>query len=195
MTAWTPKAGEWAMVRVKHPILLGGGKYFSIASDRPSSELHISALHPLPPSLSAEDAAVLGAAADFIAGKRGSHHILEAAVRARAAKPQPAPPAPDIAALKEAVVEGFIKLLTPHGDLALGTSLYGPGYPAVKALNALNAALNPTPPDPVEELREILVKIRARCDRDHSGCNPQVLGDEVAGLVDHALAAMKEHGK
>lgn len=69
---WTPRVGEWAMVRLKDRSS-GSANYFSVVSARHSEELHVSALHPLPtPTPDPLAAAVVEAAQEQAAAGKAS---------------------------------------------------------------------------------------------------------------------------
>lgn len=97
------------------------------------------------------------------------------------------PPSPH-AALRDAVVAEAIKLVDNRSH---NSQMPWPRDVAdlAAAVDALRTAMAPA--DPVAVMAEALTKIKGRADRNHTGCNPQLLGDDVTAIVNAALAAVE----
>lgn len=110
--------------------------------------------------------------------RAGYYYVPASALRPL---PEPSP----VTAAQIRVADAMLAYRREHpGHHASGP--FGEVLIATDALIALT-----TPPDPLAVALDALRKIASRSDRSHTGCNPQVLGDEVATEARAAIAILE----
>lgn len=119
--------------------------------------------------------------------------LIDGSIRAPTSVLIPLPPAitPEAARVIEAVakwIEETMPIVAPGARM--GSRALAPiEVDLVHAYEVWHGSLAPkAAPDPVEILADAMGRIRRRAERDHTGCNPQVLGDDVTEIVRQALA-------